>query len=412
MPAVGEPIAEVLVGRQPIFDRRDLVVGYELLFRSSSENLAGVQDADQATASVVMGSLTEIGLERLVGMHAAWINVTRGFILEGFAEAMPGHLTVLEILEGQLIDDELLEAVRHLKRQGYRIALDDFTYTPEADPLLSIVDIVKLDLRSLGREGLSSHVEALRRFGVTLLAEKVETREEHAFCLEAGCDLFQGYFFCRPEIMRDRQIAAGRLPLLQFISTLQDPAVEFTELEQHITHDLVLTYRLLRYVNSAFFSLRREVSSITQALVLLGIENLRRWATLSLFASIDGKPQELTVIALVRAHFCERAGAGLANSTPGELFTLGLFSVIDALLDSPIEEVVRATPFPADMCEALIEQRGEKGRLLECLVDLEAGRLEDARALVEGAAELYLEAIIWAGEAAGPLFDQPAPAAA
>lgn len=409
-PSSGE-LADVFVARQPILDRRQQVVGYELLFRSDEANQAHIASADEATASVVARSLTEIGLDRLVGRRDAWINVSRDFAMSGLAETMPARGTVLEILEDQTIDAELVSTARELKRQGYRIALDDFVYDASADLLLAVADVVKLDVRALGREGVVEHARLLRRFGVTLLAEKVETHEEHAFCAEAGCDLFQGYYFCRPEIFGDRNIAARRLPLLQFISGLHDPAVEFGELQRMIARDVALTYRLLRYVNSAFFGLRREVSSVNQALVLLGIENLRRWATLTLFTSVDAKPQELTVTALVRARFCELAGAGMTEAAAEELFTLGLFSVVDGLTDTPMEEVVGATPFPDRMRAALVCGQGETGRLLQCVRLLEAGQGGAARRLFPEARRAYLDAVIWAQEAAESLFEEPAVAA-
>lgn len=409
--AGGEPtgdLADVFVARQPIFDRRQTVVGYELLFRSDGADQARVATADEATASVVARALTEIGLQRLVGRRQAWINVTRDFALSGLAETMPAAGTVIEILEDQTIDAELVDAVRALKGRGYRIALDDFLYHPSADPLLALADVVKLDVRALGPDGVREHARVLRRFGVALLAEKVETHEEYAFCCDAGCELFQGYFFCRPEIVGDRTIAARRLPLLRFISGLHDPAVDFGELQRMIARDVALTYRLLRYVNSAFFGLRHEVSSVSQALVLLGLQNLRRWATLTLFTSVDGKPQELTVTALVRARFCELAAAGLRHQAAEELFTLGLFSVLDGLTDTPMEAVVAATPFPDWMRAALVSGWGETGRLLQCVRLLEAGDGSAARRLVPGATRAYLEAVIWAEAAAASLFEPPA----
>jgi EAL and modified HD-GYP domain-containing signal transduction protein len=404
--------AEVFVGRQPIFDCGLQVSGYELLFRSGSEPRAGVLDHEHATASVLSNALTEIGLQRLVGDRQAWINVSREFVLSGLVEIMPAAHTVLEILEDQEIDSTLIDAIRQLKRHGYRIALDDFISTPEADALLPLADIVKLDVRLLGREGVQRHVRALAPFNVTLLAEKVETHEEYEWCREAGCELFQGYFFCKPEIVRDRKVHAGRQTLLQFISILQDPAVQFNELETHITRDLALSYRLLCYINSAFFGLRQHVSSITQALVLLGVENLRRWATLSLFASVDRKPQELTRTALMRGQFCELAGASLPGVSPGELFTLGLFSVIDALVDAPIEQVVKTTPFPPAMRDALVSGTGPMGGLLQAVRHLEAGEPQQADALLPGASRLYLNAILWADDAVRALFDEPAQASA
>ena len=202
----------------------------------------------------------------------------------------------------------------------------------------------------------------LKSYGVTLLAEKVETHEDHAWCVEHGCDLFQGFFFCQPELCT----SAGSPPTARRCSRSSPPSrirpCSSLQLERKISRDVALSFRLLRYINSAFFGLRFEISSIGQALALLGVENLRRWATLTVLASIDGKPPELTVTALVRARFCELAGDQLAGPRPGELFTLGLFSVIDALMDAPIEDVIALIPFPADMREALVSRAGDKGR--------------------------------------------------
>jgi EAL and modified HD-GYP domain-containing signal transduction protein len=170
-----------------------------------------------------------------------------------------------------------------------------------------------------------------------------------------------------------------------------------------ISRDVGLSYRLLRYINSAFFGLRREVRSLGQALALLGVENLRHWAALSVFAGIDDKPAELTVTALLRARFCEMAGARCGEAGRSELFTLGLFSVIDALMDTPLDEVLAKIPFPEDMRDALITHRGEKGRLLDCITALEIGDFERARAIVPDAGDLYLECVQWATEAADPL---------
>ena len=406
-------MTEVFVARQPIFNRRLEVTGYELLFRGGSMSNALVASSDGATATVVLNSLTEIGLDRIVGAHTAWVNVSREFVLSGLAGTVPPGLVGLEILEDQVIDDRLVAALRALKSRGYRLALDDFEYGPHTEPLLRLVDVVKLDLLALGRDRLAQHVKYLRPYGVALLAEKLETRADHAYCADLGCDLFQGFFFRQPEIVHDRGIAANRMSLLQAVAALQDPRVDLAELEHLISRDVALSFRLLRYINSAFFALRSEVRSIGQALALLGLENLRHWATLSVLASIDDKPAELTVTALVRARFCELAGRRLVpGSSRGELFTLGLFSVIDALMDAPIVDVLASIPFPQDMRQALIAHDGDKGLLLECVGALEAADFERAQLIVPRAGELYLESLIWAGDAAGPLFAELDAAAA
>lgn len=403
---------EVFVARQPIFNRDLRVTGYELLFRGGDATTALVADSEGATASVVLNSFTEIGLERIVGAKAAWVNVSREFVLGGLAATMPPSVVGLEILEDELLDERFVHALIELKRQGYRLALDDFQYTVSAERVLGLVDLVKLDVLALGREGMAREMTRLQPYGLTVLAEKVETHDDHAYCAELGCDLFQGFFFCRPELLRNRGIAANRASLLQVLAALQNPSVQLGQLERMIGRDVGLSFRLLRYINSAFFGLRFEISSIRQALALLGVQNIRRWATLSVLASVDGKPPELTVTALTRARFCERAGEQLPGPRPGELFTLGLFSVIDALMDAPIEDVVKLIPFPADMRDALIERTGEKGALLECVTALEAGNFERAQMLVRGAGEIYIEALMWADDAAQPLFEPIQAAAA
>jgi c-di-GMP phosphodiesterase len=405
-------MSEVFVARQPIFDRHLHVAGYELLFRGGDATSALVADSEGATASVVLNSFTEIGLERLVGAKPAWVNVSREFVLGGLASTVPPTVVGLEILEDELLDERFVHALIELKRQGYRLALDDFRYSVSADRLLTLVDVVKLDLIALGREGIASEVARLKPYGMTLLAEKVESHEEHAYCAGLGFDLFQGFFFCRPELLHNRGIVANRASMLQVMAALQDPTVQLGQLERMISRDVGLSFRLLRYINSAFFGLRFEISSIGQALALLGVENLKRWATLTVLASIDGKPPELTVTALVRARFCEQAGRQLAGPRPGELFTLGLFSVIDALMDAPIEEVVGMIPFPPDMRDALTTRTGEKGALLECMTALETGDFDRAQKLVTGAGDLYVEALMWANEASGPLFEPVHAAAA
>ena len=405
-------MAEVFVARQPIFDRRLRVVGYELLFRDGRVPEAAVASPEGATASVVLNSLTEIGLERIVGDRTAWINVSREFVLSGLAETVPPGLVCLELLEDQLLDEQLYAGIEELGRAGYRLALDDFQFSESIEPLLGLVDVVKLDILALGRERFSSHARRLKSYGLVVLAEKVETHEDYAYCADAGSELFQGYFFCKPELVSGRKIAASRASLLQLIAALQDPGVSLSQLEVLIGRDISLSLRLLRYINSAFFGLRGTVRSVGQALALLGLENLRRWATLSAFVGVEHKPSELTLTALIRARFCELATDRLGAVNAAELFTLGLFSVIDALMDVAMETVLASIPFPEDMRQALIVRQGPKGRLLDCVSAIEAGEFDRAQAIIPGSGDLYLEALKWATEAADSLFNDLSPEAA
>ncbi|HWD73928.1 MAG TPA: HDOD domain-containing protein [Solirubrobacteraceae bacterium] len=400
------------IARQPIFNRNLQVVGYELLFRGHGYTAdALIDNPERATATVVLNSFTELELERIVGNKTAWVNVSREFVLDGLVQAIPPRLGGLEISEDEQFDDDMVAALRGLKDQGYRLALDDFRGRPGAEEVLELFDVVKLNMPALGREQLSDQVRRLGPYPGLLLADKLATRPDHEFSAGAGCDLFQGYFFCRPAVVGTRGISANRLALLQVVAALHDPGVDLSDVEQLITRDVALSFRMLRYVNSAYFGLRGDVRSIGQALALLGLENVRRWATLSVLASVDDKPTELTVTALIRARFCELAGEQLRIAGSAELFTLGLFSVIDGMMDAPMRDVVESLPLADDMRDALVLRRGQMGQLLDCVAALEAGDYDSAT-FVTGAGELYLTALIWANTAAESLFGEPAAAPA
>jgi c-di-GMP phosphodiesterase len=393
------------IARQPIFDRNLNAVGYELLFRGRGYAAdALIDDPEQATATVLLNAVTELDLKRIVGGKTAWVNVSREFVLGGLALAIPPGVVGLEIHEDTLEGEEFIAALGELKRHGHKLALDDFRSRPTSEPALELFDVIKLNTLALSQEQLAEQVERLRPYPGLVAADKLGTRADHEFCVEAGCDLFQGYFFCRPAMVGTRGIEANRLALLQVVAALNDPAVELENIEQVIARDVALSFRLLRYVNSAFFGLRSEVRSIGQALALLGVENVRRWATLSVLAGVDNKPTELTLTALIRARFCELAAEQLGFIRPAEAFTLGLFSVIDGMLDAPMHDVAASLPLAEDMREALVLRRGPKGQLLDFVTALEAGEDEKASAMVRDASDVYLEALIWANGAAESLF--------
>src|SRR2546423_1552573 len=405
-------MSSVYVARQPIFDRHTRLVGYELLFRTGDEQgKAVIADHDDATSSVVLNTLTELTLERVVGPHPAWINVTRKFVLDGLADALPAKRVTLELLENQEVDEELGAALERLRERGYTIALDDFTCDSPSARLLPLADVVKLDVMALGVQGAADQLARLRKFDIRAVAEKVETREEFKAGAEEGFELFQGYFFCKPEVLRAKAIGTNKLSLLQLLAALQDPEIELRRLEELIGHDVALSYRLLRYINSAFFGLRTRVDGIGRAIALLGLSNVKRWATMTVFAGIEGKPRELLTTALVRGRMCELIGPDLGQNSSDQLFTLGLFSVVDALVDAPMAEVLSAVPFPDDMRAALISGIGPKGDLLRSVLHWERGETREASKLGIGPGRLaaaHTEALAWADDAASELLDDAA----
>jgi EAL and modified HD-GYP domain-containing signal transduction protein len=397
------PTTEVLLARQPILNAELNAVGYELLYRATASDHADVRDDELATARVSLSAMTEIELERLVDKRRAWINVTREFVLGGLARTIPPDRVVLELLENQVVDQALVEAVTQLRTGGYLVALDDFTLTPDVVPLLPRIDIVKLDLQALGRQGLTELAHELAPHRLTLVAEKLEDHADFEVALAAGCDLFQGYFFCRPELIEGTAVAPSKMTLLKLAADVQDPGVDLAALDRIISTDVALSYRLLRYINSAYFSLRRPVSTVMQAVTLLGIDSVRGWTTMMILAQIGGKPRELFITALVRARFCQLAGHA-EDGPASERFALGLFSVIDALTDRPMADVVQTLPFPDAMRDALMTRSGP-GRLLDGVAAMETGQFSRARRLLRDAPEHYLDAVAWTNETARNLLD-------
>ncbi len=387
----------VFLARQPILDRTRAVRGYELLYRTSFMPRASVDDGETATARVALNALTEIGLDRVVGDQAAWINVTTEFLLQGLALSLPAPRIVLELLEHS-VDRRLLELLGQLRGLGYELALTHVGPTDEIEPLLALAGIVKLDYAMLGAEGLVSEAERLSPYGLTLVAEKIETPEEFEVAAAAGCQLFQGYFFCRPELIRDRAITPNAVAMLRLASALQDPALELGEIERLISSDVALSYRLLRYINSAYFGVRQQVASIMHAVTLLGLENVRQWATLTTFTSVADKPPELFLTALIRARFCQLAGEAI-DGPPEERFTLGLFSVVDALTDTTMETAVALLPLPQRTRDALVTRSGP-GRLLECVEAIEQGQFGRVARRLDHPARDYASALAWANETA------------
>lgn len=386
------------LARQPIYDASLRLAGYELLFRSGDTTYADFTNGDQATSEVITSSVVDIGLDNLVGDQPAFINATSGFLNGDLPLPELKGQIVLEVLEDITVDDALIARVADLSKAGYRVALDDFVFQPGCEALLSVADFVKLDVCALSAAELTDHVERIKPLGPRLIAEKVETYQMLAACQRLGFDLFQGYFFCRPRIVSGKRPEAQRLAVLQLITRLQDPTVGVEELEQLVTCDPGLSYRLLKYINSAYCGMRVAVTSIRQALVLVGTDLIRSWATLLLLSRLsDGKPTELIVTALVRGRMCQLLGASDGEHDENQYFTVGLLSVLDALIDQPMSEVVAGLPFNAEICTALSERAGVLGRVLRQVIAYEQNTLGEDE-VTQGLAGAYLEALHWASE--------------
>ncbi|RMF87449.1 MAG: HDOD domain-containing protein [Nitrospirae bacterium] len=395
------------LARQPIFDRRGEVVAYELLYRGGPEGHAGQRGA-RATAQVLLHTFGTFGIERVTGGKRAFINLTRSLLVSEYAALLPAHLVVLEVLEDVEPDPAVVSACRSLRNQGYTLALDDFVFHPRFAPLLEVAQIVKIDLTQIPDGRVEEQIELLAPYRCELLAEKVETPEEFQAALAQGFDYFQGYYFSRPVLLRERREPATSLAVLRSMRQLLT-ASELEEVEEAISTDVGLSYRLLRLINSAAFGLVREVSSIRQALALLGLVAVKKWLALILLTESGAdKPAELLRLALIRARMLELLAQGQGAERAAQAFTIGLFSTLDAFLDQPMEEAIAPLGFPEENVEALLHRRGPLGRLLSLILAYERAdwpaAVAEAHALGftdEDLTRAYVEAVEWSEQTFG-----------
>ena len=388
---------EVFVGRQPIYTRQLEVMGYELLFRCDEVNRADITDGERATSQVIHDAFIEIGLSTIVGSKLAFINMTRDFIIQDYAILFPTDRVVLEVLEDITVDTKLVDAIRNLSERGYTIALDDFVFHDHLRPLVDIADIVKVDVLALNRRALARNVAQLRQYDVRLLAEKVERHDDFAYSRDLGFDYYQGNFLCQPDIVVGNRSPTNRPALLRLLAKLQDPATDLNELERIISQDVSLSYKLLRFVEAAADVPARGIS-IHHALLLLGERFLRAWSSLLLLADIAEKPHELMVTAMVRGKMCELLAKTMGLPEQDRFFAVGLFSVLDAMLDSPMTDVVASIPLEDNVARALISHQGILGRTLHCVLAYERGEWRGIDTLGVGRTyirDAYLQALTW-----------------
>lgn len=389
----------VFVARQPIF-RRDLsLYGYELLFRAGASAVsADVRNGDSATSEVIMNTFTVFGLQDLVGDATAFINLTRRFLVESGPLPLPLEQTVIEILEDVEVDEALIEAIGRLRDEGYTIALDDFRYSSDREPLLRQADIVKLEVDTLLAPEAPALLEFLRRFDVRILAEKIEDYEQLRQCRELDCDYYQGYFLSRPAIASSTAITTERLAITELLARIHAPETDLLDLEKIISHDLSLSYKLLRYINSAYYRRAFEIHSLRQAVMMLGFRELRRWASIVALSSITDKSEELVNMLLVRAKMCELIAEQVAPDQIDSSFIAGLFSGLDALLDRPLEEIIERLPLAGDIKLALLEYRGPVGEVLASVLayeDADPSGLHLPAFTADQVRQHYLNALQW-----------------
>lgn len=382
-----ENLEPVYVARQPVFDTDMEIWGYELLFRSGTEsNLASFEDGDMATSRVVVDGFS-MAVDMLTPGQKVLINYPSSMLLKKVPWALPSETAVVEILETVEPDQDILKICKQLKSDGYVLALDDFVGSPGYEPFLEIADIVKVDVLDLGPQKLVDVAKNLQNYPCIMLAEKVEFLETFDFCRKIGFKLFQGYFFSKPQIVSGKKLAANQLSKLDIMRELGAADIDMKKISHIIQADVSLSYRLLRYINSAGMGLTHKIKSISQAVNMLGQRKISTWLQVIVMAEMNSTARagELLQLSLQRARFLEIICKHTRTTPlpPDSMFILGLFSYLDALLSQPMEEIIEKISLEPRMSEALLGHDKELGVWLSLVKACERGDWESAAAALK-----------------------------
>ena len=396
---------ERFIARQPIFDWQQNIFGYQLLFRNSLDNYFDGTDLDDASSNVIANSFLLFSIEEMTDNTLACLKATHNTIKSGYISALPPKSVIVDIMQPLAHDPELTAACHKLKEAGYTLALDDFIFEADIEPLLETIDIVKVDSLNTSLEDCQDYADALSQKGIKLLAMKVENHESFQELQNVGFDYFQGYFFSKPTVLSRKDIPANKLKYLEILKQVNVPEIDYGELAETIQGEMSVAYKLLKLINSAAFGLPKPVHSIKQALALLGGKELRKWASLiSMTGMADDKPNELVINSLARGKSCELLAPhiGMISRAP-DLFLMGLFSMLDGIIDRPIKEVLNDIPFEEDLKDALLGKPGRPRKILDLVLAQEMGLwrvlsyIADSLRLQENTLQdIYIEAIQWA----------------
>ena len=371
---------DVFIGRQPILDRNQKIFAYELLFRSGHTQAANVVDNVRATAAVMVNTLNNMGIKRLIGEKKGFLNVDDAILKSGIVELLPKNQTVLEILETVQLTDEIIDLCRGLKRKGYRLALDDFVYHESWRPMLELADYVKIDVLAYDRAEIKHLKHRLDRYRFEILAEKVETKEDFQHFLDMGFKYFQGYFFARPSVITAKSISTTHMVLIELMRLLSTEA-ELHAIEQLFRKNPELQIKLLQLMNSASYYTAQKITSIRQSITYFGYRKLQKWVTLLLFAGtgddLDTNP--LLERAAVRGRVAELLARRVsANETVSDsAFIAGVLSLIDVLLSVPMDLAVTELNLSEEIKDALLGREGFLGTFISITEGLEKDTFEE-----------------------------------
>ncbi len=367
---------DIYVARQPIFTRKKSIFGYELLFRLGLENAFPDIDGDIATSSVLSNTFFSFDLKKILGNKPGLVNFTKDLLLQKTPLLFPKQHIIIEVLEDIEPDDEIMLALKEIQENGFNIALDDFIYHEKFKPMMDLCKIIKFDLIATPLESLKEIVKDIQtNYNITLLAEKVETYEEFEMAKEMGFKLFQGYFFSKPEILTKKEISGGQLIKLKLVNEISKPEIDTNKIQSLIKKDISVSFKLLKFINSAYFNRPSEINTIKDAMTFLGTDELKKFIHVVVVSDLSqNKPNELIRSSVVHARMCEQLGSVLnTHFSSDELFTIGLFSFIDAMLDSDMSKILNSIAFSEKIKTALLGKDKDYKKIVNIVSSYEKG---------------------------------------
>jgi len=394
-------MAEIFVGRQPIYTRDLDIYAYELMSHSATENPDDKNpiEADKATSRVIINAFMEIGIDKLVGKHIAFITLTQHFLQSDYELPLPADRVILKIPSYVEITDEVFAGVKRLTQAGFKIALDNYLQYPSLQAISSMASMIDIDISKLKASEVRAHLRILKKLHPIILADNVETHEEYETCRDVGVDYIQGYFLNRPRIVSGESLDSNQMNVINLISTLYNPESSTDTIVEIISRDVALSYKILQLMNSAFFALPAKTESIQHATVMLGRKQLCTLASMMSLSGMDDKPREQVRISMVRARSCELLAEKAGLQHADSFFTVGMLSSLDLLMNRSLEDLISPLPLADNVVAALLNREGELGEALNCTLAQEEGdwvNIRFANLQAENLSDANIEAINWA----------------
>ena len=357
------PADEILIGRQAIFHASGEVFAYEV--RSSHQH-----NGPASASALMLNTFVETGFEKVAGPHKAMMNIEAQFLIDMVPLPFDAEKVILTLPADTELTEDLTECLENCLGQGFSFGIENYNFEEKWQPLLDKINFVKIDI-SRATEHLPEQLSTLRQFSVKSIAENISTDEQEEYCKTLEFDFFQGENFSHPTLVATRTLSENEIIILQLLANLNDPDVTIESLDNLIQQDPALSYKILRYINSAAIGLRQKIESIKQAVVLLGLKRVKAWATVMAMTSMKAQNKDLLVNAVVRAFMCQTLVSHSGNSNPDSAFTVGTLSILDVLMRTPMNNILEKLPLSDEISEALLERKGELGKALDCAIAYE-----------------------------------------